>query len=410
MTYVSPSIIRSAVAVGLAFGLGAGLAAAPTYAMDKAAPAPAVLASAKNWQGPAPTTTPMSAANRARLQGYADDFIQDADGAVPGVWVGIWDPKKGWAVVSSGNAKVDGAAARKVDHSRIGSVTKTFVATQILRLVDQKKLTLTDTIGGLLPAIAAAHPYVKDVTVQQMLGMRSGIPDYTEVPGAMKEAYENPDRRWTARQLIELGLGSATTLGPPAYSNTNYIVLGEIARKVTGRSIFALVNADLRRLGMTQSRIPRPGQTAMPKPFTRGYNFAPGQFSLAQVGVDVPIGSEQQDDVTMWGQAAGSMYSTVADLGRWAATGLGLSELTKATAARRLNAQPINGGFIDYGLGMEDFGNGWIGHDGQAIGWEAKVAYNTKTGAAVVILVNETGSLRGATASTAARYFPELGK
>jgi D-alanyl-D-alanine carboxypeptidase len=350
----------------------------------------------------------MSAANREKLQGYATTFIQDSAGAVPGVWVGIWDPKKGWAIVAAGNAKADGAAARPVDHSRIGSVTKTFVATQILRLVDQKRLKLTDTIGDLLPAIATAHPYVADVTVEQMLGMRSGIPDYTEVPGAMKQAYENPERTWTARQLIELGLGSATTLGPPAYSNTNYILLGEIARKATGRSIYALVNADLRRLGMTQSRLPRPGQTAMPRPFTHGYNYAPGVFSLAQVGVDVPVGSEQQDDVTTWGQAAGSMYSTVADLGRWAATGLGLSELSKATAARRLTAQPISGGAIDYGLGMENFGNGWIGHDGQAIGWEAKVAYNAQTGAVVVILVNETGSLRGATAGIAARYFPEL--
>jgi D-alanyl-D-alanine carboxypeptidase len=145
----------------------------------------------------------------------------------------------------------------------------------------------------------------------------------------------------------------------------------------------------------------------MPAPASHGYNFLPGLLSLAASGIEVEVGSEQTDDVTSWGQAAGSMYSTVADLGRWAATGLGLAELSPALAAKRLAARPISGGAIEYGLGMEDFGNGWVGHDGQAIGWESKVAYNTETGAVAVILVNETGSLRSAS-SIAARYFPEL--
>ncbi len=145
----------------------------------------------------------------------------------------------------------------------------------------------------------------------------------------------------------------------------------------------------------------------MPAPASHGYNFAPGVFSLKQVGVTVPVGSEQQDDITQWGQAAGSMYSTVADLGRWAATGLGTEELSPALAAKRLAARPINGGAIEYGLGMESFGNDWIGHDGQAIGWESRVAYNTRTGAAAVILINETGSLRGAL-SIVRPYFPDL--
>ena len=101
------------------------------------------------------------------------------------------------------------------------------------------------------------------------------------------------------------------------------------------------------------------------------------------------------------------MYSTVADMGKWAATGLGLSELSPALAAKRIAAKPISGGAIQYGFGMESFGNNWVGHDGQAIGWESRVAYNTKTGAALVILVNETGSLRNVL-PIAADYFPDL--
>ena len=87
------------------------------------------------------------------------------------------------------------------------------------------------------------------------------------------------------------------------------------------------------------------------------------------------------------------MYSTLENLGAWAATGLGTKELSPALAAKRLDFQPINDGNIEYGLGMENYGGGWIGHDGQAIGWETRVAYNTATGAVVVIMVNDSGSL-----------------
>ena len=94
-------------------------------------------------------------------------------------------------------------------------------------------------------------------------------------------------------------------------------------------------------------------------------------------------------------------------VGRWAATGLGLSELSPALAAQRQAFRPINGGTIRYGLGMESFGGDWVGHDGQAIGWESRVAYNTKTGAAAVVLVNETGSL-GFLLPVLRAYFPDM--
>lgn len=394
-----------AVVVAVTMSGATAASAAAGSAPTGAAVAPG--ASADRWQGPVPTTVPMSPTDRARLQAYAAEYVDSAAGAVPGVWVGVWDPATGWAVVAAGHAQVGGADARTDDHSRIGSVTKTFVATQVLRLVDRGRLRLSDTVGRLLPEVARAHPYVARVTVRDLLGMRSGIPDYTDVPGVMAAATRHPGRAWSAAQLAEIGLAAATKRGAPAYSNTNYLLLGQIASAAGDRSIFALVNGDLRARGLAQTRLPVPGERAMPAPQTHGYNFGPGVFALAQAGVPVPVGSEQRDDVTRWGQAAGSMYSTVADLGRWAATGLGLSELSPALAAQRMRFAPINDGAIRYGLGLEDFGNGWIGHDGQAIGWEARVAYNTASAAVAVVLVNETGSLNGAL-GIVGHYFPDL--
>jgi D-alanyl-D-alanine carboxypeptidase len=407
MKSVSTSFGRAALSLSLAAGLVATVAPSPASAARSASRVPAAVAAASHWEGPATTPTPMSAADAAALQKTVDDTVAANGGNIPGLWVGVWHPEKGWAIASAGNAVVGGAPAVPADHNRIGSATKTFVATEVLKVVDAKKLALSDTIGTLLPALAKKYPYVRNVTVQQMLGMRSGLPDYTEIPSVMQTAWDHPQKVYAARTLIRKALSSATATGKPKYSNTNYLLLGEIAKKVTGKPIWTLVNANVTRLGLTQTRLPAPGKKAMPAPASKGYNFLWGQLSMAAQGLNVDLGSEQRDDVTSWGQAAGAMYSTVADLGRWGATGLGLKELSPALAAKRLASKPINDGAIDYGLGMEDFGNGWIGHDGQAIGWEARVAYNTTTGAVAVVMINDTGALFKALAALKP-YFPEL--
>ena len=85
------------------------------------------------------------------------------------------------------------------------------------------------------------------------------------------------------------------------------------------------------------------------------------------------------------------MYSTISDLGAWAATGLGNTVLSQTLGEQRLTTQAIPEG--KYGLGIFAYGNGWIGHTGQLIGWESLAAYNTDTGAVFVALDNETGSL-----------------
>lgn len=364
-------------------------------------------ASTQRWHGPAATTAAMSDADKAALQTVVTNTVDVYAPNIPGMWVGVWDPTKGWAVVSAGQAVVGGAAATTADHSRIGSATKTFVATEILKLVDARKLKLTDTIGTLLPALAKKYPYVKAVTVQQMLGMRSGVPDYSEIASVITYYYNHPSVVPTAAKLINTALASADKLGKPKYANTNYLLLGEIAKKVTGKPIWTLVNQNVRKLGLTQTRLPAPGHPTMPAPASKGYNFLFGQSSLAAQGLNVPLGSEQKDDVTAWGQAAGAMYSTVENLGAWAATGLGTKQLSPALAAKRLNFQPINDGALDYGLGLMSYGGDWVGHDGQAIGWETRVAYNTKTGAVLVIMVNDSGSL-GPAVSALRDYAPGM--
>ena len=79
----------------------------------------------------------------------------------------------------------------------------------------------------------------------------------------------------------------------------------------------------------------------MPEPASHGYVAATGAKELEAIGATVKAGTDVSDWTVSWGQAGGGMYSTIADLGTWAATGLGTSLLPADLAAKRLAAQKV---------------------------------------------------------------------
>jgi len=334
-------------------------------------------------------------------------LAEDPD--LPGMWIGIWDPKKGVHIVAQGDAVKGTTPATIEDHSRIGSVTKTFTAVAVLKQVAAGKLALDDTIGDVLPDLAQKYPDLAPITVEQLLAMRSGIPDYANTGAVTGPVVQDPTKVWSVDEII------ATTLqeeklqppGTPGYSTTNYLILGLMLEAVTGQSAEDVINGVVNEAGLSQSALQAPAETTMPDPSSHGYLNAPGVESLAAAEITTEPGQDVTDWTVSWGQAGGGMYSTVADMGTWAATGLGNTLLPKDLGDQRLQTKKIPEG--NYGLGIFDYGNGWIGHTGQLIGWESLVAYNRDTGAVCVALVNETGSLLAAL-SVVNVAFPDLVK
>jgi CubicO group peptidase (beta-lactamase class C family) len=86
--------------------------------------------------------------------------------------------------------------------------------------------------------------------------------------------------------------------------------------------------------------------------------------------------------------AAGAMYSTLVDLGKWAGAGYGSALLPADLAARRLS--PPDGREFDYGYGITVY-HDWIGHSGLVEGWIVDTAFNPTTGATWVLIVNSGG-------------------
>jgi D-alanyl-D-alanine carboxypeptidase len=112
----------------------------------------------------------------------------------------------------------------------VGRITKTFVATVVLQLVDEGRLRLEDSVDTHLPGLVEDG---REITVRQLLNHTSGVPDYfaTCISGG-------PNRAWTPHELV--AVSSRGPRGEPgrwAYSNTNYVLLGLVIEAVAGTSV-----------------------------------------------------------------------------------------------------------------------------------------------------------------------------
>jgi D-alanyl-D-alanine carboxypeptidase len=209
-------------------------------------------------------------------------------------------------VIRAGRANVRRPGAPRVgDHMRIASVAKAFNGAAILHLVQKGLLGLDDTIGQRLPGMPAAW---SRVTLREMLGHTGGLPDYTHSDGARENVTKHPRTYVSPLQLI--GWVRNERLRFPAgtryeYSNTDNIVLGLIAERVTGQSYGRLLSTIVfSRAGLSQTSFPT-RQIALPAPFIHGYNVEPGKAPQDLTTFLSPSGA--------W--ASGAVVSTPRDLG-----------------------------------------------------------------------------------------------
>ncbi len=336
-------------------------------------------------------TEPMSAEDTAAIDaGIA--AVMEANPEVPAFYIGVWDPERGVYQQAYGLADVANERAASIDdHFRIGSISKTFMATVMLQLVDEGLVALDDTVAAAYPDLAERHPALADITIEQLLGMTSGIPDYMNVPDAAVAALtQAPDTVWTSDQLIGYGAdGEVQPAGTPGYSTTGYIALQEIAESLTGQTIQDLIAERITEpLGMIGTALPPNEDTTLPEPVSRGYLSTACIAELVGDGAEpVPLGTDTTDWNASYGQSGGGMHSTIADLGTWAASMSGNTLLSDETAEARLQLHDFGGAPFMYGLGMMQLGNEW-GHEGEAIGWEGWAGHDPDTGLSAVVATN----------------------
>ena len=381
-------------------------AAAATTATPDTVPDTTAPADTEFWTATPPNMTPVDDATAAEWQELAELTLQVAEGT-PGAIIAVSHPELGFWSTAIGDAEIDVDPMTLDHHSRIGSVTKTFTAVAILRLVDAGELSLDDTVADVVPDVAEQFPETADITVEHLVSMTSGLPDYANVAGsATAQAVEDPTKVWAPEELIEAALDASEVepIGTPGYSTTNFIILGLMYEAITGETIEAGIASVAEDAGLTDTALLPADENEMPDPSTHGYIDPAGVSTLADIGVEAEAGTDTTDWSISWGGAGGGAYSTIDDLFLWASTGSGNTLLSTELGTQRLELAPIEGDELQYGLGILQQGvDGWYGHSGQAIGWEALAFYDPETGATFTVMINST-----ATASTFVLLWNEL--
>jgi D-alanyl-D-alanine carboxypeptidase len=295
----------------------------------------------------------------------------------PGVIAGVWIGNRGWTAVRGSTRRAAGPRPVRADHTRIGSVTKTMIGTLILKLVDQGKLSLDDTIAKWFPTVPDANA----ITIRQLGDMSSGIASYTTDSSITDQYFASPTKPWSPDTLIAGGVAQPRLFTPGKgfnYSDTNFVMLGKIAEQVTGRPLSVLLRTMVfKPLHMTHSSYPTSNR--LPAPSWRGYTIQGSEAGNAL-------------DATNWtptfAAGAGQAISTLGDLHRWArAVGTG-ALLTRSTQRARLTPNPYseaNGRAYLFALGNTD---GWLGHEGSIPGYNTELQYLPGRRATIVVMVN----------------------
>lgn len=345
---------------------------------------PALLtAAAMGSAGCGAETEPAEKALQPDVQARIDRLVESsmASGNIPGVIIGVRAPGQGDYMKAYGVADIgNGEPMRTCDRVRIASITKTFVATVVLQLVDEGRLTLDETIQEYLPQIPGADK----ITVRELLSHSSGLYDYEDQP-FMRSVVANPLKSWNPKDLIDLAVSRPAVFSPGsscAYSNTNYVALGIIIEQVTGNALGQeITKRIIEPLGLSATEFPTgPDITG---DYSRGYTDLNGPGQLSDV---------TRMDMS-WDWAAGAMISDVADLEAWVRV-LGKGNLISDEMQKermQFLDMPEFDNMASYGLGIMKVGP-LIGHSGADPGYNSSMYYLPEKDALIVVLFNYCGA------------------
>jgi D-alanyl-D-alanine carboxypeptidase len=334
---------------------------------------------------------------------------QDVDAGVPGVIVRVNDGHGPVITIARQ------ATATKADHKlaaddefRMGSNTKTMVATLVLQQVAEHRISLDDPIEKWLPG---QIPNGRNITVRMLLNHTSGLFNYVFDPAVLTSFTGQDNRDWTPQELLAVSAKYPPGAAPGAeysYSNTNYVALGLVLEKATGQSVADLV----------QQRIARPLHlkhtylsVGTSRPSRADHQLAHGyEPDAAHIAPLLPPGVPEGTAFagpargnlvdTTWINSssewsAGGMVSSAADWARFDQALLSGKLLPKAQLNEMRTTVPIDPSAPDadgYGLGLikvvTPCGTVW-GHDGQ-VGGYSSWAYTDSTGRRTVDVLTST--------------------
>jgi CubicO group peptidase (beta-lactamase class C family) len=293
----------------------------------------------------------------------------------------------------------------------LASVSKTFVATGIMQLVEQGRLALDAPVAGYLPYFALKDERYEAITVQQMLSHVSGMPDAEEF------GWEQPEEDDGALERYVRSLANETLLFAPgerfAYSNIAYEVLGDLIAKASDQSFEEYMQAQLLR------PLEMPTSTFLKAQVAPALATAPHLSTpTLELSAVYPYHRAHAPSSTL--------HSSVIELGNWASTHLkrGAFKGTRLLQASSYDLLWHPYAPTGWGPAYESMGLGWFlgahrgrpsaGHGGGDIGFNTTLMLLPDDGLAVAVLANSVpalvGDIRAAALDIVLGYEPEIPK
>ncbi|MGX5466487.1 serine hydrolase domain-containing protein [Bacillus toyonensis] len=285
----------------------------------------------------------------------------------PGILANISKGGKTWSY-AAGIVDVRTKKPMKADFRfRIGSVTKTFIATVLLQLSGENRLNLDDSIEKWLPGVIQGNGYDgNQITIRQILNHTSGIADYMN-----SKDFDIMDTKksYTAEEFVKMGISLPPEFAPGkgwSYSNTGYVLLGILIEKVTGNSYAEEIeNRIIEPLDLSNTFLPGNSSVIPGTKHARGYIQLDGASELKDVTYINP------------GSSDGDMISTADDLNKFFSYLLSGKLLKEQQLKEMLTTVPTDREGTGYGLGIVEFklpnGVSVWGHRGSVLGFSTFV-------------------------------------
>ncbi|MGG7569994.1 serine hydrolase domain-containing protein [Streptomyces sirii] len=299
---------------------------------------------------------------------------------MPGLFAEVRDGDQVWRGAAGVADVATGRPVTADMRHRVGSITKTFTAAAVLQQVESGQIGLDLPIGRYLPRLVPGERG-DAITVRMLMNHTSGFPEYLPYAYASLKAYpviadtrpqSLEDHRFTRfdpTELIEMGV-TAPAVGAPGgtpgvYSNTNYLLLGQLLEEVTGTTAEQYIARNvIERAGLRDTGFP--AGLCVDEPHSQIYE--------AWFGMIDPPRDYSVYDMSWVGPTA-SLISTVTDLNRFFGRLLAGEIVSPSSLAQMRCTVPVvsqEGRTIDYGLGlhpMEAPGQGTFwGHGGTVWG------------------------------------------
>lgn len=347
--------------------------------------------------------------SHAALQALVDATAREL--LIPGAVVLLRTPQ-GAFTAAYGTTQLGKTTRPDADtYFRIASNTKTMTAAIIVQLAQEGKLKFSDGISKYVAGV----PNGNNITIAELLEMRSGLYNYLDSPKIAATADRDMNKVWTPAELLAIAFAHRPNFAPGAeyeYCNTNYILLGLIIETIGGTSLAEEMRVRLfEPLGLRHTSLPPNDVTALPKPYSHGYMYggasvaftgtppySPALKAAARAGTLLP--TDYTNLNTTFGWAAGGAISNANDCATWIAA-LVSGRVFDTQYQRRWIAslrpedpKKPDGQRYGYGIIQLLWGkNSMYYHGGETAGYNSFMGYDPANRVTLVVWTNLTVSL-----------------